>query len=277
MNEFVRILGDNSSEPLLMGILNLTADSFSDGGDFLDPEKAVVQAKKMIVDGAKIIDVGAESTRPGAEPVSDTVQIERVVPVIKALQAEFSEHIEISIDARRTAVAQAAIEAGATIINDVQAGKDEGMLNLAAKTGLPIVLMHMQGEPQTMQENPHYENVVLEVKQFLLNRAREAMEVGVLKEQIIIDPGIGFGKSREHNLDLMRNLGVFVETGYPVMLGTSRKRFMGAICRETVFKELIGATCATTVIGAQAGVRIFRIHDVRENRQALELTLAINQ
>ena len=277
MNDLVRYLADNTSAPLLMGILNLTADSFSDGGDFLDPNKAIVQAKKMIADGAKIIDVGAESTRPGAEPVSDNVQIERVVPLIKALRAELEEQVYISIDARRTAVAAAAIEAGASIINDVQAGKDEGMLSLAAKTGLPIVLMHMQGEPQTMQTNPQYQDVVKEVKQFLLNRAEEAQAAGVMKEQLIIDPGIGFGKSREHNLDLMRNLHEFVETGYPVMLGTSRKRFMGAICRETVFKELVGATCATTVFGAIAGVRIFRVHDVRENRQALEVTMAVNR
>ena len=258
-----------------MGILNLTTDSFSDGGDFMSPETAIAHANMMIADGAKIIDVGAESTRPGAEPVPDEEQIRRVVPIIEALRANFGAAIDISIDARRTGVAEAAVSAGASIINDVEAGQDDGMLELAARTGTPIVLMHMQGRPQTMQDNPHYEDVVAEVKAFLLERASRAQAVGIAKNKIIIDPGIGFGKSRVHNLLIMHHLAAFTATGYPVLLGTSRKRFMGAICRETVFKELLGATCATTVLGAQAGVRIFRVHDVRDNRQALEVALAV--
>lgn len=275
MSDFLTRLHDSDSPPSLMGILNLTTDSFSDGGDFISPEIAIAHAEQMVRDGARIIDVGAESTRPGAEPVPDAEQIRRVVPVIEALRANFGADIEISIDARRAGVAQAALEAGASIINDVEAGRDDGMLELAARFDSPIVLMHMQGKPQTMQDNPHYGDVVAEVKAFLLERAAQAEAVGVAKSRIIIDPGIGFGKSRKHNLLIMRHLAAYTETGYPVLLGTSRKRFMGAICQETVFKELLGATCATTVLGAQAGVRIFRVHDVRDNRQALELALAI--
>ena len=275
-NDFARDLHDYQLPPFLMGILNITTDSFSDGGDFLAPDKAVNHARQMVADGAKIIDIGAESTRPGAEPVAEKEQINRVVPVIKALKDSLGEEIVLSIDARRTAVAQAAIEAGASIINDVEAGRDDGMLALAARTAVPIVLMHMQGQPQTMQENPHYENVVEEVRDFLLERARQAQSVGVEKNKIIIDPGIGFGKSRRHNLAIMKHLADFTATGYPVLLGTSRKRFMGAICQETVFRELLGATCATTVLGVQAGVRIFRVHDVRDNRQAMEVTSAVS-
>ena len=275
-NDFVRYLHDYQHPPFLMGILNITTDSFSDGGDYLAPDKAVNHAQQMVADGAKIIDIGAESTRPGAQPVADREQINRVVPVIEALKDSLGEEIVLSIDARRTAVAQAAIEAGASIINDVEAGRDDGMLALAARTGVPIVLMHMQGQPQTMQENPHYENVVEEVRDFLLERARRAQSAGVEKNKIIIDPGIGFGKSRRHNLAIMKHLADFTATGYPVLLGTSRKRFMGAICQETVFRELLGATCATTVLGVQAGVRIFRVHDVRDNRQAMEVTLAVS-
>ena len=274
--DFLRQLHDSDQAPLLMGILNVTIDSFSDGGDFITPGKAIAHAKRMVDEGARVIDIGAESTRPGAEPVAEDQQIQRVVPIIEALRETFADKVALSIDARRTRVAEAAIAAGANIINDVEAGRDDGMLSLAAKSGTPIVLMHMQGQPQTMQESPHYENVVEEVRDFLLDRARQAQSFGVKKEKIIIDPGIGFGKSRRHNLAIMRHLTEFAATGYPVLLGTSRKRFMGAICQETVFKELLGATCATTVLGVQAGVRIFRVHDVRDNRQAMEVTLAVN-
>ena len=263
-------------EPLIMGILNLTADSFSDGGQFSEPDVALAHARTMVNEGANIIDIGAESTRPGAEPITEKTQIARVTPIISTLKQEFGDAVMLSIDARRTKVAEAAFNAGADIINDVEAGADHGMLALAAANDLPIVLMHMQGQPQTMQENPHYDDVVAEVKQFLLERAEAALAAGVAPKNIVIDPGIGFGKSRRHNLALIRNLRVFVETGYPVLLGASRKRFMGAICRETEFKELVGATCATTVLGAQAGVHIFRVHDVRANRQALEVVQAVS-
>ena len=275
MSKFLSRLHDRQYPPLLMGILNITADSFSDGGEFLAPDKAIKHAKQMVSAGAAIIDIGAESTRPGAEPVSESEQINRLVPIIEALSDALGTDVELSVDARRTSVAAAALDAGATIINDVEAGHDDGMLALAAQRNIPIVLMHMQGQPQTMQDKPYYEDVVAEVKDFLIKRVQCALTNGVTEKNIIIDPGIGFGKSRLHNLLLMKHLDEFVETGFPVLLGTSRKRFMGAICQETVFKELLGATCATTVLGVQAGVRIFRIHDVRDNRQALELTLAI--
>ncbi|MEM7466139.1 MAG: dihydropteroate synthase, partial [Pseudomonadota bacterium] len=193
MTNFLTTLHEKTAGPLLMGILNVTEDSFSDGGDFLNAELAITHAKQMVADGAKIIDIGAESTRPGAMPVSEEVQIQRVEPLIKAIRKAVGDSVYLSIDARRTSVAEAALEAGADIINDVEAGRDDGMLELAAANSVPIVLMHMQGKPQTMQEQPRYDDVLEEVKRFLMERATAAQEAGVEKEQIIIDPGIGFG------------------------------------------------------------------------------------
>ncbi len=262
--------------PIVMGILNLTPDSFSDGGIYLDPEVAVLHAREMVEEGATIIDVGGESTRPGSERVPPQEQIRRVVDPIRAIRSAIPEDVLISIDTTRADVAAAALEAGASILNDVSAGRDdEGMFSLAAGHDLPLILMHMQGEPKDMQEAPRYDDVVAEVKEFLLERAEAARSAGVARERIVIDPGIGFGKTREHNMELMRHLGDFVATGYPVLLGASRKRFMGSICHETEPALLLGATCATTVLGVQAGVRIFRVHDVRPNRQAAELAYAL--
>ncbi|MEX2517531.1 MAG: dihydropteroate synthase [Gammaproteobacteria bacterium] len=260
----------------IMGILNLTPDSFSDGGRFNEEANALEHARQMVADGARIIDVGGESTRPGSERVSPAEQIRRIVSVIKMLRAELPAAIRISVDSTRVEVAGTALDAGANMLNDVTAGREEpAILKLAADRQVPIVLMHMQGTPATMQNNPHYENVVNEVRDFLLERARAAEQAGCQKQNIILDPGIGFGKTREHNMELMRHLGVFTDTGYDILLGTSRKRFMGSICQETVPAELVGATCATTVLGAQAGVRYFRVHDVRANRQALDVALAL--
>ncbi len=262
--------------PIIMGILNLTPDSFSDGGIYLDPEVAVLHAREMVEEGAAIIDVGGESTRPGSERVPPQEQIRRVVDPIRAIRSAIPEDVLISIDTTRADVAAAALEAGASILNDVSAGRDDaGMFTLAAERELPLILMHMQGEPKSMQEAPCYDDVVAEVKEFLLERAEAARSAGVARERIVIDPGIGFGKTREHNMELMRHLEVFVATGYPVLLGASRKRFMGSICHETEPASLLGATCATTVLGVQAGVRIFRVHDVRPNRQAAELAFAL--
>jgi len=262
--------------PLIMGILNLTPDSFSDGGSHTDRGRAVSHALRMVEEGAAIIDVGGESTRPGSERVSAGEQQRRVLDVIKALRQTLPEAVAISIDTTLSEVARRAVEAGADILNDVSAGtEDPGMLELAADHDLPIVLMHMQGSPGTMQRNPSYTDVVAEVEAYLRQRAEAASAAGIPAEHIILDPGIGFGKTRAHNLALMANLRRFVATGHAVLLGASRKHFMGELCRESDPGQLIGATCATTVLGVQAGVRILRVHDVMANRQALEVALAI--
>lgn len=260
------------NKPLIMGILNLTPDSFSDGGSHTDRGNAVHFALQMVREGADIIDVGGESTRPGSRPVDPAEQIRRVEGMIAALRKTLPAGVPISIDTTRSEVAGAAIEAGASIINDVRAGRDdEKMFRLAAQRNLPMILMHMQGIPLTMQENPHYDDIVAEVRSFLLERAELALEFGVSSDHIVIDPGIGFGKTKEHNRQLMMNLKAFVDTGYPVLLGASRKRFLGAVNQEEEPRNLVGATCATTVLGVQAGVRIFRVHDVMPNRQAADV------
>lgn len=258
--------------PVIMGILNLTPDSFSDGGSHTDRGNAVQFALQMVRDGADIIDVGGESTRPDAKPVPAAEQIRRVESVIVALRKTLPPEVPVSIDTSRSEVAAAAVNAGASILNDVRAGRDDDTIfQLAAKKDLPLILMHMQGTPPTMQQNPQYGDVVTEIRSFLLERAAIAQQAGVSKDNIIIDPGIGFGKTKDHNMQLMANLKTFVDTGYPVMLGTSRKRFLGSISRETQPHNLLGATCATTVLGVQAGVQIFRVHDVMANRQAADV------
>lgn len=264
--------------PIIMGILNVTPDSFSDGGSHTERGRAVRFALQMVEEGADIIDVGGESTRPGSERVSPEEQIRRTAGVIEALRRTIPDHIMISIDTTKSEVARAAVDAGADILNDVQAGLDDhDMLTLAADRDLPLILMHMQGTPGTMQDNPSYADVVQEIDQFLSERCEVAIQAGVKKENLIIDPGIGFGKTKEHNLTLMKNLDQFVKTGYPVLLGTSRKRFMGAICAGAEPKELVGATAATTSLGVTAGVQMFRVHDVKANRQAADVTHAIQQ
>jgi dihydropteroate synthase len=264
--------------PIIMGILNTTPDSFSDGGRFDDPGLAVAHAARLVEEGADIIDVGGESTRPGAEPVGEAEQIARVIPVIEALRRGLPASLLVSIDTTRAAVASAALDAGADFINDVSAGRDDpAMFALAARRRAPMVLMHMQGTPKTMQDAPHYADAVSEILAFLLERAAAAQAAGIPGERILLDPGIGFGKRREDNLRLMAGLQRFVATGYPVLLGTSRKRFMGAICHETRPERLVAATVATTALGVMAGVRVFRVHDVRENRQAADVTHAIRE
>ncbi len=261
--------------PVIMGILNVTPDSFSDGGEFFDANHAIAHARRMVAEGAAIIDIGGESSRPGAQPVDPAGQLTRVLPVIEALRSEFCETCVLSIDARVAAVADRAVAAGATMINDISGGADPDMLRVAAARNVPIVLMHMQGTPETMQNDPSYADVVGEVCAFLGERAERAMRAGVERANIIVDPGIGFGKSKHHNLEILRQLERVKALGFTLMLGTSRKRFMGAICRETTFKDLVGATCATTTLGTLAGVDIFRVHDVRENRQAMEVAFAM--
>ena len=267
----------NTSGPKIMGILNVTPDSFSDGGRFTGIDQALRHAESMIADGVDLIDVGGESTRPGALPVSADEQIRRVIPAITAIRQMHST-IPISIDTCLSSVAAAAISAGASIINDVSAGSiDTAILGLAAETKAYLILMHMQGQPQTMQEQPYYENAVAEVKYALQERIADALAAGVQAGKILIDPGIGFGKRKQDNLDLLAHLQEYVELGYPVLLGTSRKRFMGGICNISEPAELDTVTAVTTALGVMAGVRLFRVHNVKANRQAADIAWAIKQ
>ncbi len=266
------------TKPLIMGILNVTPDSFSDGGKFTDIDSATEQAQKMCDQGVDILDIGGESTRPGAEAIQSDEQITRVVPVIKAIRTKVSETVLISIDTTLSEVAEAALEAGANIINDVSAGQtDKRILTVASDWGVPIILMHMQGTPKTMQDNPSYDDVVSEVIDSLKSRISEALTAGIKHENIVVDPGIGFGKRREDNIDLLAHLNDLVAMGYPVLLGTSRKRFMGSLCAVSDPSELVTATAVTTALGVMAGVQMYRVHDVKENRQAADVAWAIKQ
>jgi dihydropteroate synthase len=251
---------DFSAGCIVMGILNVTPDSFSDGGDFLDTQKAIEHGLEMAQQGAAIIDIGAESTRPGSKAVSAKEQLERVIPVIEKLAAKVK--IPISIDSKDCQVVKAALDAGASIINDITALSDERTANLAAEKKTPVILMHMQNSPATMQIEPEYKNVVKEVLDYLLKRAAAAQKAGIEKEKIFIDPGIGFGKTLQHNLALLQNLDVFVNSGYRVLLGTSRKKFIAALTGRESPKERIFGTAATVALAAAAGVSIVRVHDV---------------
>ncbi|WP_431067040.1 dihydropteroate synthase [Methylotuvimicrobium sp.] len=265
-------------KPLIMGILNVTPDSFSDGGRHYSLDKALEQCRKMLAEGADIIDIGGESTRPGSDPVNAAQQIDRVVPVIEAIRKHLASDSLISIDTTQSSVAEAALSAGADMINDISAGEDDAMtFDLAAKRQIPIILMHKQGSPKTMQDQPHYLDVVGEVLNHLMKRISQAIEQGVDRSNIAIDPGIGFGKRKQDNLDLLAHLDRFVESGYPVLLGTSRKRFMGSILDVAEPTELITATAVTTALGVMAGVKLFRVHDIKENRQAVDVAWAIKQ
>ncbi|EIC30285.1 dihydropteroate synthase [Methylomicrobium album BG8] len=264
-------------KPLIMGILNVTPDSFSDGGKYATVDAAMLQAERMSADGADIVDIGGESTRPGADPVPVAEQIRRVVPVIEAVRGRLPG-LSISIDTTSSEVAEAALQAGADMINDVSGGTgDPGILTLAARRDAQIVLMHSQGTPKTMQDNPYYDDVVGEVRSILQGRVEAALQAGIKRERIILDPGIGFGKRKRDNLDLLAHLDAFVELGYPVLLGTSRKRFMGSLCNVREPAELVTATAVTTALGVMAGVKLFRVHDVKENRQAADVAWAIRQ
>ena len=261
-----------SMRPQIMGILNITPDSFSDGGHFIDAKAAIDHGMRIVEDGADIIDIGGESTRPGAKRIPASVQIERVLPVITGLKEQLPQEIILSIDTTLAEVATAAIDAGASMINDISAGRDDpGMFQLAATSKLPFVLMHMQGTPANMQTKPHYTNVNVEILAFLSERIDMARAAGVEDKNIIIDPGMGFGKAFEHNLEIIRGLNSLVKKGYPVLLGASRKKFLQTICNCEDLTKLSGATCAITVIGMYAGVSIFRVHDVRENRQTVDV------
>lgn len=260
--------------PAIMGILNVTPDSFSDGGRFLAPDAAQVQVREMLDAGADIIDIGAESSRPGAAETGSDEQLRRLSPVLDAVLPLTSGRALVSVDTRSPDVARHALERGVSIINDISAAAAPGMLETIAEFGAGVVLMHMQGEPATMQDAPRYDDVVASIDAFLRERVAAAQAAGIGAGRIAIDPGIGFGKTRAHNLALVAGLGRFVATGSAVLLGASRKRFMGSLCAETEPTELVGATCATTALGVAAGVRLFRVHDVRANRQAADVAWA---
>jgi dihydropteroate synthase len=266
---------DFSAGCIIMGVLNVTPDSFSDGGQFLDTDKAIKHGLKMAGEGAAIIDIGAESTRPGAEPVTVKEQIRRVVPIIEALCRKID--VPISIDTNKSEVAKAALQAGAAMINDITALSDERMGRLAAEQQVPVVLMHIQGTPANMQIEPKYEDVVTEVLQFLLERARRAEQFGIPKERIFIDPGIGFGKTLEHNLELLRNIHKFVDTDYRVLIGTSRKSFIGKITGKENPAERIFGTAASVALCVAAGVSIVRVHDVAEMVDMVKVVNAIER
>ncbi len=267
----------STNKPRIMGVLNVTPDSFSDGGHhYRNVDSAVQRAQYMMLQNVDIIDVGGESTRPGSDPVPALEQIRRIVPVIQAIREQ--DDVLISVDTSDSNVAEAAIEAGANMINDVSGGlNDARILTVAATENVPIVLMHSKGSPKTMQINPYYENVVQEVIEALQQRVNAALDAGVKREHIILDVGIGFGKRKQDNLDLLAHLADVVALGFPVLLGTSRKRFMGDICNVIEPSELVTATVVTTALGVMAGVSIFRVHDIKENRQAVDVAWAIKQ
>ena len=265
---------DFSGGCVVMGVLNVTPDSFSDGGQFFNTGRAIEHGLKMAAEGAAIIDVGAESTRPGSAPVSADEQIKRVIPVIRALCKKVD--VPISVDTYKVKVAKAALEAGAGMINDITALSDERMGALAAEQQVPVVLMHMQGAPATMQIEPKYEDVVSEVLEFLVDRAKRAEGFGIDREKIFIDPGIGFGKTLEHNLLLLRDLRKFVATGYRVLVGTSRKSFIGKLTGKEKPAERIFGTAASVALCVTAGVSIVRVHDVAEMVDVIKVAKAIN-
>ncbi|MBA3617628.1 MAG: dihydropteroate synthase [Rubrobacteraceae bacterium] len=261
--------------PVVVGILNVTPDSFSDGADFLDPEAAAEHAATMLDEGAGILDLGGESTRPGSDPVSQEEEIRRVIPVIERILTARPGAV-ISVDTYRAGTAAAAIEAGARIINDVTALRgDPRMASVVKEADCPVIFMHMQGEPKTMQREPHYEDVVREVRDFLTRRAEYAVAAGIGPENVIVDPGIGFGKNLEHNLTLLRNLDDIVDLGFPVLIGASRKTFIGRITGVQEARKRAFGTVATTVLAYERGATFFRVHDVRANREALAVAEAV--
>ena len=262
-------------DPVLMGILNVTPDSFSDGGEFFAVKPAVAQAQKMADEGAHMIDVGGESTRPGSDPVSPDEELRRVLPVVRGILDSRPETV-ISIDTYRTSIAEAVLDAGARVVNDVTALRgDLRMASLIAERGCPVVLMHMLGEPKSMQRYPRYEDVVREVRDFLVGRVEYALSAGIREENVILDPGIGFGKTLRHNLELLNNLNIFVKLGFPVLVGASRKSFLEKILNLQDVGDRVFGTVATNVIAYERGATFFRIHDVRANREALEVAAAI--
>jgi dihydropteroate synthase len=259
--------------PLLMGIINVTPDSFSDGGRFYDPQRAVEHAIRLVGEGADLLDIGAESTRPGAQPVDEEEERRRLIPVVAAVAKAVS--VPVSVDTSKAEVAKAAIDAGAVMVNDVTALRgDSAMVEIVAKAGAGLALMHMQGSPQTMQHAPQYDDVIGEVARFLAARARFAIERGVARNRIVLDPGIGFGKTLTHNLDLLANLHVLKELGYPLLVGPSRKGFIGQLTRQSVEARGWG-TAAVVALAVEQGANILRVHDVAPMKDVANVAAAL--
>ncbi len=259
---------------IVMGIVNVTPDSFSDGGQHYDEKRAIEHAEALIADGAHILDIGGESTRPGAPAVDVSAEIARVVPVIAALS---SRGYCVSVDTKKTDVMRAAIAAGASIVNDVYALRAAGAVAACAESKVGIVLMHMQGEPGTMQQSPHYENVVAEVRDFLYARAHDCEVAGISHERIALDPGFGFGKTVDHNVALTRGINALLDRGYPVVAGWSRKSTLGSLTGRTLASERVSASVAAALTCVARGARIVRVHDVRETVDALKVWQAMGE
>jgi len=257
--------------PLIMGVVNITPDSFSDGGRFFRPADAIAGAQRLIEEGADILDVGGESSRPGAEVVDAGEELQRILPVIRALR---DSAVPVSVDTAKPEVMRAALDAGASMVNDIDALQAPGALDVLAASEAAVCLMHMQGRPRTMQQAPQYENVVAEVSAFLRGRADVAMAAGIDRERIVIDPGFGFGKSVEHNLELLRHLRRFTEAGYPVLAGLSRKSMLGAITGRPV-EQRLQASVAAALLAVERGAAIVRVHDVAATRDALAVWSAL--
>lgn len=260
------------ARPVIAGIVNVTPDSFSDGGRFLDADRAVAHARSLLAAGAHLVDVGGESTRPGAEPVTVSEELARILPVVETLSAE---GVVVSVDTAKPEVARAAVEAGAEVVNDITAGSDPAMSRVMADTGVGVVLMHMRGTPRTMQQDPHYQDVVDEVRDYLVERAGALESVGLARRHIMIDPGIGFGKNLDHNLRLLSHVTELVVTGYPVMVGVSRKSFLGRLTGQAEATGRDLATAVMTALMVVAGAAAVRVHDVASSRQAAAVARAV--
>ncbi len=261
------------SHPLVMGIVNVTPDSFSDGGQHLRRDAALAHARRLIAEGADILDVGGESTRPGATPVGIQEELDRVIPVLEALQ---DAPVPLSVDTHKPEVMRAALAAGAGMVNDINALQEPGAIEAVAASSAAVCLMHKQGDPQTMQARPRYADVVSEVKAFLKARIAAAQAAGIAPERIAVDPGFGFGKSLEHNVVLLRELAAFKELGVPLLAGLSRKSMLGAITGREM-EQRLPASVAAALIAVQRGAAIVRVHDVRETVDALKIWVAVRQ
>lgn len=262
------------AQPRVVGVLNRTPDSFSDGGRFTSFDAAIAQVERMVTEGADIVDVGGESTRPGSAGVSVQEELDRVLPLVERIAARFD--VPISIDTSKPEVMQAAVAAGAAMINDVYALRRAGALEQGAACGVVLCLMHMQGEPRTMQKDPHYKDVTREVKEFLAGRAEAAMAAGVPRERIVLDPGFGFGKDLQHNLTLLRRLPELAALGHPLLVGLSRKSMIGTLLGGKPVEERLHGSVAAAVIAVQNGASIVRVHDVAPTVEALKIASAMD-
>lgn len=263
----------NLDTPKIMGILNVTPDSFSDGGRWNTLDRALAHAEQMVKEGATIIDIGGESTRPGATPVPLDEELLRVIPVVEKISKELD--VMISIDTSQPKVMEEAVKAGAHIWNDIRALRLDGALEMAAKLQCPVILMHMQGDPKTMQADPHYEDVVKEVEKFLLDRVDDAIKAGIKKENIILDLGFGFGKSAKHNYQLLDHMQHFVDLGYPVLSALSRKSMIKAACNIEKADERIVSSVAGALLSIERGAQMVRVHDVKETKEAFDVYKAL--